>query len=315
MKKKTLIIIAVLMGIFIAGIAIGLISASVHGLGISTGVCLITDNGSLMLISHGSPIKLNDPDYNNDFTERFSDGDKILSVHSLINESYPASTFSYFEIRLSHGKYEDIPEETISQLTELGWLGTGDKTVNTAKKVSIEKACCNFSADLPEGWTYKEIIASGETDSFSLELYKEDSPEDKLVIECRDSFGVCGTGLHTQEITLSGYNAHKGIYDDNPSWNYILFEDTPGIYVIFNHISQEKMPSYNSDVNAILDSAVIAHGIISYDEALSIAKANATGEYKKSYGEFSLSEGIWSFSFDNSETSQTIRIDMNGELV
>ena len=315
MKKKILICALIILGVFILGISAGAAILSYEGLGISTGRCLITDNGSLMLISHNSPVKLNSPDYDDDFQQSFTDGDELLVFHSVINESYPASTFAYYIIKTADGTYEDLPSEVLTQLTELGWINTEEGNTKLSENISIQKESCNLSIDIPEGWTYKETTDINNKTGFSVDIYKESSPANLITISCQEMFAVCGTGLMTQDVTIGEYKAHKGIYDDNPAWDYIVFNDMPGYYVILNSISADLWNEYASDINGMLSSIKIAQNIISYEKALSLAKESCDGEYKKVPGEFSLEDGIWSFKFEKNGTSQIISIDSEGNIV
>ena len=45
-----------------------------------------------------------------------------------------------------------------------------------------------------------------------------------------DQFGVCGTGLAEETVTLAGQEASKGVYDDHPYWDFIAWRgDLEGI--------------------------------------------------------------------------------------
>ena len=76
-----------------------------------------------MLILDNSPIQLSDRKNNISF-ERFDIGDEILVVHDGIEESYPGRTGVYAVLKLSDGTADDIQQEVIKSLVELGWLET-----------------------------------------------------------------------------------------------------------------------------------------------------------------------------------------------
>lgn len=117
--KKILITVTVLA---VAAI-IGFISfMSFGGKALITGYSLRCDNGSYMIIEeNGSPIRYSFDKALGTDTESLEQGDRILIISDLINESYPGSTRAYFIFKLSDGDVEDIPAETLSQLSELGW--------------------------------------------------------------------------------------------------------------------------------------------------------------------------------------------------
>lgn len=117
MKK---ILIAVMM-LIVAAVA-GFVFFVSFGGTVVTGYSLRCDNGSYMIIEeNGSPIRYSFDKALGTDTESLEQGDKILIISNLINESYPGSTRAHFIFKLSDGDIEDIPAETLSQLSELGW--------------------------------------------------------------------------------------------------------------------------------------------------------------------------------------------------
>lgn len=117
--KRGLIILLVLA--LIAGGIVGFLA--VNSLGISTGRCLIANDGSVMLVKEDyGPIVISHT--GNEWMFRgLSTGDLILVAHGLIMESYPAQSGAAFVLRLGGGSIDDIPRQTIDELTELGWIG------------------------------------------------------------------------------------------------------------------------------------------------------------------------------------------------
>ncbi len=92
------------------------------GLGLSVGRYLGTDDGKNFLVADRTPIQISDRSKNQDLFDGLETGDKILVIHTGIEESYPARSGAYFVLRLERGTEDDIPAEVISSLTELGWL-------------------------------------------------------------------------------------------------------------------------------------------------------------------------------------------------
>ncbi|MBO5395814.1 MAG: hypothetical protein J6A97_02920 [Clostridia bacterium] len=457
MKKKIIITVAIICAVFLTGISAGafLMNSSI---GISTGHVLISENGTCFLIKGNSPVRLSDYSEKNNVLPELKTGDKVLVIHDGIAESYPASTLCRFCIKTGSGSISDIPEEVISSMTQLGWLGesfdgnwkelpfdaqfirtglpvpapggtllfpqydiiktydemegyrkltlnginedfikatekytedfftdnllfiahleegsgsnthkvtkvtgteketniyietiepevgtcdmayhrivvelkksdtentdfqlffNGVKTANNWKDVKIAEENANIFLSLPEDWEYTETgnEPDSETNRSGITFYHSSDPENNITIEFTDAFGVCGTGLRTEEIRINSYNASMGIYDSCPTFSYIVFENTPGFYVIYNNADAPWWQKYEDDVRAIFSTLRIAEGIVFREEALSIAEKYAVGENKKQYGEFDSASGIWSFVFETDEASQTIKIDKNGNKV
>ena len=84
-----------------------------------------------------------------------------------------------------------------------------------------------ISINPPEGWEYRIISSDGEslsTGLYGLQLRPEGVEERQISLYYTGSFGVCGTGLKQEKITLAGDEATIGTYDENPGWDYIHFE-------------------------------------------------------------------------------------------
>ena len=456
MKKKLLIPILIICAVFIAGIAAGAFAISYSSVGISTGVCLVSDNGSVFLVDKNSPVRLSDFS-DADRLSGLETGDRLLVVHDGIAESYPASTGLIFYVRLARGKEAEIPDTVIASLKELGWIGeseapsssdigfradivrtelprnsreekisfpvltlisspeellsycedfdkwglneefmkraekydesffeerdillclleegsgsishrvTGVKktdeefidiyvetespeagtcdmayhhifvevsksdTGNTrlrlfvdgqertggTRTVSVVRDFAGISLQLPRDWDY-ELTEDQQAPGFSVTIYHKAVPEESIVLEFQTAFGVCGTGLRTEQVEINGYSASMGIYDGNPTFDYISFENTPGFYVLYNYADALWWREYEDEVRGILATLEIAQGIIFREEALEIASENATGEYKRQYSEFDCETGTWTFTFEKNETSEVILVDYSGALV
>ena len=320
MKKKIIITIAVILAVCITGITAGALIMNFQGISVSTGVALKSENGTCFLVNNNSPIRLSDFSEKGDRFNGLSDGDKILVLHGVTQESYPASTFAYFAVKLSDGTIDDVPETVITALTELGWLEGAE---NESSLTFSEPAVClgnenaNFSIEIPDGWSYETTTTSplAPSTGFGISIFHDLSPESTVTVEFTESFGVCGTGLRTEEITVGEYKAHKGIYDGSPTFDYIVFEDTPGFYVIYNYADAAWWAQHKNEIWEILATIKIADGILFHDDALTIAASQAKGEYKEQYNEYSHKDGTWSFTFETTETAQVIKVDKNGNVI
>lgn len=121
MKKKIIITVAVICTVFVLGIAAGTLIIN-SGIGISTGHVLISENGTCFLIKGSFPVRLSDYSEKGALPE-LKTGDRVFVIHDGIAESYPASTLCRFCIKTGNGSISDIPEEVVSSMTQLGWLG------------------------------------------------------------------------------------------------------------------------------------------------------------------------------------------------
>ena len=77
------------------------------------------------------------------------------------------------------------------------------------------------------GWSIEAApVDSGKLSYglYGLILKPENAKEGQIEVFCMDGFGVCGTGLETEEITLAGYTAYMGTFDEHEHWDYILIK-------------------------------------------------------------------------------------------
>ena len=115
MKK---IIAVMLCLVILVGAAFIFMAAS--GIGISVGTCIKADNGRYLVVIGNSPIAMSQLGGNKNIFEKLSTGDKIFVVHNGILETFPGRTGVYLVVKLSSG--HKIPQDIISQLTDLGWM-------------------------------------------------------------------------------------------------------------------------------------------------------------------------------------------------
>ena len=117
MKKAILIFIifALIVGGYFTVIAL-------NSTTIIEGYSLKCENDTYMIIDErGSPIHYSYKKALGTDVEKLTDGDRILIISDLINETYPGSTSAYVVIKLADGDISLIPEETLRSLAELGW--------------------------------------------------------------------------------------------------------------------------------------------------------------------------------------------------
>ena len=95
--------------------------------------------------------------------------------------------------------------------------------------VSVDGPYGEISADVPDNWDAEAVPVDGGKLTYGLYgliLRPADADEGQIEVFCTDSFGVCGTGLFEEVISIAGGNAHMGTYDDHEHWDFIVFGDT-----------------------------------------------------------------------------------------
>ena len=93
-----------------------------------TGYYLETENGSHLIISEESgPIVMSNQSKNDSLFDNLQTGDKIKITYDAINESYPGQTGAYSCTLIEEGTISNIPEETLTTLSEMGWIPVSDQ--------------------------------------------------------------------------------------------------------------------------------------------------------------------------------------------
>lgn len=190
----------------------------------------------------------------------------------------------------------------------------GKKVLNGMKSYAFSEDYANFSISLPENWDYEKLWDTPDK-CFGISIFTKDSPESTVTIEFSEMFGVCGTGLRTEDIEIGGFTAHMGIYDSNPTFDYIVFEDTPGFYVIKNNADILWWREHEDEITEILSTLKIAEGIVFRSEAVEIAKKEGQGEYKREYCDYDCENAVWNINFIKNETEQIVKIDKTGNII
>jgi len=154
-----------------------------------------------------------------------------ITYDGQLMETYPAQIGEVFGIRVVTGEYG------IAQ-------NLGKEIVHFNDKISL-------GIQIPEGWEYERVNTA--TDGSILEIRFRPAGEEGWVSLRYESapFGVCGTGLTTENISFGSYEATQGFYDGRNIWSYIsLHEELPGDYVILNDGADSWL--HNADHHSLL---------------------------------------------------------------
>ena len=115
MKRLTLVLAIVLAVSLLCGCVANKLDFWVEG------ICLVSDNGFVLLIVKDEPIVLHDRTDGGLFGG-IQTGDRIRVLHDGIAESFPANAGVYRVEHLGKGSIDDISPKTLDMLRQLGWL-------------------------------------------------------------------------------------------------------------------------------------------------------------------------------------------------
>lgn len=139
----------------------------------SVGRCLISDNGFCLLIQESEATVLYGEE---SLFEGIDTGDEIEVKHGLVQLTYPGGTNAYEVKKLNDGSMDDIPQDVIDDLTELGWVNTAENPVlgldyNTVSWVNWSDDERIYSSALN-----KDKVSPGSAQHFP--VYKVDTAEE-----------------------------------------------------------------------------------------------------------------------------------------
>ena len=193
----------------------------------------------------------------------------------------------------------------------------GVNPLTQPETVQHSRGYANISLTIPDGWEYY-AEDSGDENDFCIAFWPEGQTEGKIKVWYYDSFGVCGTGLKEEKITIGEYEAYQGTYDNRKTWNFISFLGMPGSYVVLNEGTDTWWSEYGEEAMQILATVKIADGVIEEAEAIEIAKKNVTVEYDQTRAKFDAENGLWTVSFSKKNTAggdQVITITHEGKII
>ena len=112
--------------------------------------------------------------------------------------------------------------------------GCGTRTASAAQPtpapaetVTASGTAGTLRVQVPDGWKYELCPAGSLTVSdqaFGVKIWPDSGSDSCVQLYWSDSFGVCGTGLKEETLTLAGDSVSAGYYDDGKNWTFLSFQ-------------------------------------------------------------------------------------------
>ena len=174
----------------------------------------------------------------------------------------------------------------------------------TGQLASYTEGNVDVALTIPDGWWWETLEEEGQS---GLRFGKTGERSVAFRLTCwLDGYGICGTGVTTEEMALSGGQRvwqHTEAAGDN-IWVNIAFQDTPGSYVCMPDPSgvmdKAAWDACRDTVLAILGTAQIGRGILTEQEAVELAKTEYDGDYDTAWGRYDVTTGCWAVTFSQS---------------
>lgn len=160
---------------------------------------------------------------------------------------------------LAPGSYR-LVKEIINESSEKRDYYVRFDIVDTAENSAISCQAEGVSISVPiiGGWEYAIAEGDGESHGFGVDIRPEG--EDGWVqLRYYKLFGVCGTGLKSEDITLgNGMSGHIGTYDGKSLWDFMSFPAGEGNFVVRHVGSTSWLAQRSDEVMDILDRSLMS---------------------------------------------------------
>ncbi len=160
----------------------------------------------------------------------------------------------------------------------------------------------NITLTIPHDWEY-EVERDEDGIEYCIAFWPEGQTEGKIKMWYHTAFGVCGTGLEEEKVTVGEYEAWQGTYDNKKVWDFISFRGMAGSYVAMNEGADKWWAQYGDEAMQILSTVKIAEDVITEAQAIEIAKKQKDAEYDDASAKFDVNTGIWTVTLTYRKSS------------
>ncbi len=178
----------------------------------------------------------------------------------------------------------------------------------TGETAAYTSGYVDMALTIPEGWQWEAVQRSGTTTE-GIRFWKTDDKALDFELLCwRNGYGICGTDVTSEELTLSGgqkvwQHTEEG---DDSLWLNLYFENVPGDYVCAPRgtFTQADWDGCRDEVLAILSTAQFGRDAMTEQAAIDAAAAQYGGEYAQAYGRYDVATGCWTVTFTKGAMGQ-----------
>ena len=178
----------------------------------------------------------------------------------------------------------------------------------TGETATYTSGYVDMALTIPEGWQWEAVQRSGTTTE-GIRFWKTDDKALDFELLCwRNGYGICGTDVTSEELTLSGgqkvwQHTEEG---DDSLWLNLYFENVPGDYVCAPRgtFTQADWDGCRDEVLAILGTAQFGRDAMTEQAAIDAAAAQYGGEYAQAYGRYDVATGCWTVTFTKGAMGQ-----------
>lgn len=173
----------------------------------------------------------------------------------------------------------------------------------TGETASYTSGYVDMALTIPEGWQW-ESVQDKELSAEGIRFRKTGDKAVSFALLCwRNGYGICGTGVTSTELTLSGGQKVWQHTEERQGsvWVNIAFVGVPGDYVCMidddGTMDSAVWDGCRDEVLAILGTAQFGRDAMTEQEAIDVAKTQYDGPYDETYGRYDIKNGVWSVTF------------------
>lgn len=126
------------------------------------------------------------------------------------------------------------------------------------KGISYTADGVGISVPVAEGWEYAIAERSPGCQSWGID-FRPEGQDGWVQLRYWEFFGVCGTGLKSEDISLTnGMSGSVGTYDGAEVWDFIRFVAGDGSFVLTNRGAGDWLSGRNEEVLNMLGSSLLS---------------------------------------------------------
>lgn len=166
-----------------------------------------------------------------------------------------AQTGNASEAAISGIRNETISEVGTSEIQEADLPVTVETEIHTEAVQGGPYG--EISISVPEGWNYETCPMDSDDltyGMYGIHFYPDVASEGFIELAYVDSFGVCGTGLEEESVTIAGDTASIGTYDYHEYWDFISFGEKHKGIVAQTYLVEDWWGEYGDEVLDILET-------------------------------------------------------------
>ena len=210
----------------------------------------------------------------------------------------------------------------MGQAEDISVIYDGKDITEKYSTAFCENGYGRISIPIPEGWEYQVSNSTEVGMSCSIGFWPAGYDSGMLTVTYIESgWGVCGTGLREEEITVGDYHAYAGYYG-SVDWDYIAITELPGTYVIQKQGKIDWWTQYGAKAMEILNTISLKEDYITQNTAIETAVwklgKEEYGACEDVWAVCDTENGVWRIEFyRNTQEKETVSvvIDFYGQIL